>query len=122
LAQLHQFRGRVGRGEHQSYCLLISDSDNPEAVDRLHKLESTTDGFALAELDWQLRGPGDLLGTRQAGYGAIRFDESMDIRLVELAQQESRALFAEDPELTMQDHQLLAKRVRLLQERQTDLS
>lgn len=122
LAQLHQFRGRVGRGEHQSFCLLISDSDNPEAVERLRKFETLNDGFALAELDWQLRGPGDLLGTRQAGYGAVRFDQSMDVQLVELAQKESRAIYAEDPLLTMPEHQLLARRVRLLQERRTDLS
>lgn len=122
LAQLHQFRGRVGRGQYQSYCLLISDSDNPEAVERLRKFEALTDGFELAELDWQLRGPGDLLGTRQAGYGAVRFDQSMDVRLVELAQKESKAIYAEDPLLTMPEHQLLARRVRLLQERQTDLS
>ncbi|CAG1003684.1 partial ATP-dependent DNA helicase RecG, partial [Anaerolineae bacterium] len=122
LAQLHQFRGRVGRGEHQSFCLLISDSDNPESVERLRRFETLSDGFALAELDWQLRGPGDLLGTRQAGYGAVRFDQSMDVQLVELAQKESRAIYAEDPLLTMPEHQLLARRVRLLQERRTDLS
>jgi ATP-dependent DNA helicase RecG len=121
LAQLHQFRGRVGRGSYPSYCL-ISDTDSPDVVARLQELEKTTDGFALAELDWKLRGPGDLLGTRQAGFGAVRLDRSMDPRLVELAQRESRALYEEDSQLAMPEHALLAQRVRLLQDRRTDLS
>lgn len=122
LAQLHQFRGRVGRGQYESYCLLLSDSDNEESLSRLKALETTTDGFQLAELDWQLRGPGDLLGTRQAGMGQVQMDSVMDIRLVELAQQESRALFAEDPELNLTEHALLAQRIRSIRSRQTDFS
>ncbi len=120
LAQLHQLRGRVGRGTHQSFCLLVSDSEEPE--ERLKKLEETNDGFELAELDWQLRGPGDLLGTRQAGFAPVRMDSVMNIELVELAQQESRTIFAEDADLSLPEHALLAQRIYTLQHRQTDIS
>lgn len=122
LAQLHQFRGRVGRGEYESYCLLLSDTDNEESLSRLQALETTTDGFQLAELDWQLRGPGDLLGTRQAGMGQVQMDTVMDIQLVELAQQESRALFAEDPEMNLPEHALISNRISAIRKRQTDFS
>jgi ATP-dependent DNA helicase RecG len=67
LAQLHQLRGRVARGEFQGYCFLFSESVSDEAIERLGTLESTTDGFAIAEKDFELRGPGDVLGTRQHG-------------------------------------------------------
>ena len=124
LAQLHQLRGRVGRGEHQSSCILMSNPENEEAIERLQALEQTTDGFELAELDWKLRGPGDLLGTRQAGFSAIKMDTAMDVRLVELAQHESKALFAEDPTLNLPEHTLLAKRLEQLQlqQQKTDIS
>ncbi len=122
LAQLHQLRGRVGRGSHDSYCLLISDSDEEDALDRLRAVEATTDGFVLAELDWKLRGAGDLLGTRQAGFGPVQLDTAMDVQLVEMAQQESRAIIAEDPELNLPEHALLEQRIHALQSQQTDLS
>lgn len=67
LSQLHQLRGRVARGKHQGYCFLISEADTPEATTRLHSLEETSDGFKIAEVDFELRGPGDALGTRQSG-------------------------------------------------------
>jgi ATP-dependent DNA helicase RecG len=67
LAQLHQFRGRVGRGEHPSYCYLLADDPSAEAEERLSIMERTRDGFELAEADLQLRGPGDLFGTAQSG-------------------------------------------------------
>jgi ATP-dependent DNA helicase RecG len=118
LAQLHQFRGRVGRGEAKSYCLLITDETTP----RLEALEKTTDGFALAELDWQERGPGDLLGLRQSGAGQIQLAEQMDIRLVETAQQESRALYAEDPEFNMPEHALLAQYAANVRDHRTDIT
>lgn len=122
LAQLHQLRGRVGRGQHESYCLLVSDSKNPEAIDRLAQLENITDGFALAELDWKLRGAGDLLGTRQAGFAALQMGSVMDVRLVELAQFESRALYAEDPYLRNPEHNLIGERIEQLRRRRTDIS
>ena len=67
LSQLHQLRGRIGRGKFQGYCFLFSDSDTPEATKRLAAMESTSDGFRIAEVDFELRGPGDVLGTRQSG-------------------------------------------------------
>jgi ATP-dependent DNA helicase RecG len=67
LSQLHQLRGRIGRGQFQGYCFLFSESDKPDALTRLQALETTSDGFKIAEADFQLRGPGDVLGTRQHG-------------------------------------------------------
>jgi ATP-dependent DNA helicase RecG len=67
LAQLHQLRGRIGRGEHQSYCILLSDSKNPESMERLTIMTKSNDGFYLAEQDLMLRGPGQFFGTRQHG-------------------------------------------------------
>ena len=72
LAQLHQLRGRIGRGAHESYCILISDAKNPESRQRLRVLEETSDGFRIAEADLKLRGPGELLGTRQTGLAELR--------------------------------------------------
>ncbi|MBI1295181.1 ATP-dependent DNA helicase RecG [bacterium] len=109
LAQLHQFRGRVGRGEHQSYCALISRAANETAVERLNALVETTDGFKLAEKDLQLRGPGDFLGTRQSGLPDLQMAQLGDTATLALAQQAAQSLFAEDPELT--NHPLLRARV-----------
>lgn len=72
LSQLHQLRGRIGRGKHQGYCFLFSESDTPEAAKRLAAMESTSDGFRIAEVDFELRGPGDILGTRQSGALPLR--------------------------------------------------
>ena len=72
LSQLHQLRGRIGRGKFQGYCFLFSDSDTPEATKRLAAMESTSDGFRIAEVDFELRGPGDVLGTRQSGSLPLR--------------------------------------------------
>ena len=72
LAQLHQLRGRIGRGEHKSYCILLSDEKSPETVAKLAVLEKTSNGFEVAEADWDLRGPGDLLGTAQSGLPALK--------------------------------------------------
>lgn len=99
LAQLHQFRGRVGRGEHQSYCALISRAASESAVERLDALVETNDGFALAEKDLQLRGPGDFLGTRQSGLPDLRMAQLSDTATLALAQGAAQTLFAEDPDL-----------------------
>ncbi len=112
LAQLHQFRGRVGRGEAQSYCLLLGDIESADSRIRLEAMEETNDGFKLAELDWQMRGAGDLLGPRQSGLSAIRWAEEWDSELVALAQREARTLYAEDPALELPEHARLAARVR----------
>jgi ATP-dependent DNA helicase RecG len=122
LAQLHQFRGRVGRGEHASYCLLIPDTNSAEARERLQAMESINDGFQLAEMDWKLRGPGDLLGTRQSGGGLLQLAEYISPTLVELAQREARTIYEEDPDLSQAQHRLLAERVRMLQNERSDVS
>ena len=122
LSQLHQFRGRVGRGEHPSHCLLIAGTFSEEADQRLKAMEETTDGFKLAEIDWAMRGPGDLLGVRQSGIGQFRLAELMNPQLVELAQREARTVYAEDPYLTQPEHTLLAQRVRMLSDRRADVS
>lgn len=122
LAQLHQFRGRVGRGEHPSYCLLVSDSQVPAAVERLSALEQTNDGFKLAEIDWELRGAGDLIGTRQSGRALIQMASDITPELVELAQREAKTIFIDDPDLTSETYRLLAERVALLQDERADLS
>ncbi|MCA9913621.1 MAG: ATP-dependent DNA helicase RecG [Anaerolineae bacterium] len=113
LAQLHQFRGRVGRGQHQSYCLLLPDALTDESEQRLRALEQTDDGFKLAEMDWQMRGAGDLLGTRQSGSFIVKLAEFMTPELVSLAQSEARTIYEEDPDLQLEEHALLAEMVQL---------
>ncbi|RMF78361.1 MAG: ATP-dependent DNA helicase RecG [Chloroflexi bacterium] len=122
LAQLHQFRGRVGRGQHASYCLLIAEDNSERARERLQAMEDTTDGFRLAEIDWKLRGPGDLLGTRQSGKHEMQLVELMSPHLVELAQREARTIYEEDPDLRKPEHHLLAQRVVMLHNEESDLS
>jgi ATP-dependent DNA helicase RecG len=122
LAQLHQFRGRVGRGGFPSICLLIPDSQSPEALARLMILEKNSDGFALAQKDFELRGAGDLLGTQQSGKDALAALEGMDIAFIEAAQREARTLYAIDPDLEQPEHYLLAVRIRALQDARADIS
>lgn len=122
LAQLHQFRGRVGRGEHQSYCLLLAESASFEAEQRLKIIESTRDGFLLAEEDLKLRGPGEFFGTRQSGLPDLRVAQLGDVRILEQARRAATELFQKDPALTQPEHQLLAERVREFWDMQTDLS
>ncbi len=111
LAQLHQFRGRVGRGEHPSYCILISDATEGDSVKRLRALETTTDGFALAQIDLELRGPGDFFGTRQSGLPPLRTAQLSDMRTLEEAREAAQRLFAADPGLILPEHRGLAARV-----------
>ena len=141
LAQLHQFRGRVGRGEHRSYCFLIPDSadisiDRIRAKQRgeihedaltiqerrLAAMEESNDGFYLAEVDWKLRGAGDLLGRRQSGNNKTQMIELTSPQLVELAQREARTLYEEDPELKLPEHRLLAERIASLYADSADVS
>ncbi len=101
LAQLHQLRGRVGRGEHSSYCLLIGDPQSEEGRKRLDILTRTTDGFIIAEEDLAIRGPGDFLGTKQHGVPEFVFaDPIRDYRLMEYARREAFALLDRDPDLS----------------------
>jgi ATP-dependent DNA helicase RecG len=84
LAQLHQLRGRIGRGAHESYCVLVSNADGLEARERLRVLEETSDGFKIAEADLRLRGPGELLGQQQSGMPSFRFgDLTRDLDLIQ---------------------------------------
>jgi ATP-dependent DNA helicase RecG len=111
LAQLHQFRGRVGRGEHASYCLLLADSATVTGDERLAAIESTHDGFVLAEKDLEIRGPGEFFGTRQSGIPDLRLANIADVRLLEVARSEAKRLFEEDPELDSPDLRLLVQQV-----------
>ncbi len=115
LSQLHQLRGRVGRGPHQSYCVLLSDNENPQTRQRLKTLASTTDGFALAEADLKQRGPGDFFGTRQTGLPQLRLATlEGDLRLLQEAQTAARQTIQTDPTLTHPDHQALRRRISAL--------
>lgn len=99
LAQLHQFRGRVGRGVHQSYCLLFTDSPAKRTSERLEALVNCNDGFKLAEKDLEIRGPGQFFGTQQSGLPDLAMRSLTDLTLVQLARQEAIELFRKDPQL-----------------------
>jgi len=111
LSQLHQFRGRVGRGEWKSYCILLSDTTTDVSEERLKAIEETQDGFKLAERDLEMRGPGDFFGTRQSGLPELKLASLGDTPLLELARREARALYEQDPTLSDPDHRLLARQV-----------
>jgi len=112
LAQLHQFRGRVGRGEHQSYCILIAEDVSADAEQRLAALEATNDGFVLAERDLELRGPGEFFGRRQSGLPELRLASLLhDVEVLDMAQEEAATLFAVDPQLAWAEHRLLRERL-----------
>jgi len=106
LAQLHQLRGRIGRGKHKSYCILLSDGESAETVAKLAVLERTSDGFEVAEADWEMRGPGDLLGTAQSGLPALKLGNlRTDARIMREARAAAIALLDADPELQARDNQ-----------------
>jgi ATP-dependent DNA helicase RecG len=117
LAQLHQFRGRVGRGEHRSYCLLLSDTASPDdpqtrsTWERLKAIEGTQDGFALAEKDLELRGPGDFFGVRQSGLPALRLASLSNLKVLEQARAEAQTIFRDDPTLSEPEYQPLSEQV-----------
>jgi ATP-dependent DNA helicase RecG len=111
LAQLHQFRGRVGRGEQQSYCLLLADSPSDAGIQRLAIIEGTQDGFKLADEDLAIRGPGEFFGTRQSGLPGLRLARLSDVRVLEEARAVAREIWAEDPELKLPQNRLLSSRV-----------
>ena len=113
LSQLHQLRGRIGRGQHKSYCVLVSDNKGEENRARLKIMASTNDGFAIAEEDLRLRGPGDFFGSRQHGLPALRVaDLSCDLSLLHETQSAAEQLLAADAEL--ENHPLLKARIELL--------
>ncbi len=111
LSQLHQFRGRVGRGEHKSYCLLLAESPSFEGRERLKIIERTRDGFLLAEEDLRLRGPGEFFGTQQSGLPDLRMARLSDVALLEMARGEAIRLLDRDRQLKLPEHRLLAKEV-----------
>ena len=106
LAQLHQLRGRIGRGEHKSYCILLSSEKNAEAVEKLAVLEKTRNGFEVAEADWDQRGPGDLLGTAQSGLPGLKIGNlKTDMELMKRARAAATAIMDWDPKLEAPENQ-----------------
>jgi ATP-dependent DNA helicase RecG len=108
LSQLHQFRGRVGRGREQSYCMLLAERPSEIGKARLDLIERTHNGFILAEEDLKLRGPGEFFGTRQSGLPDLKMARLSDVSLLELARSEATKLFQVDPDLKKPEHRLLA--------------
>lgn len=122
LSQLHQLRGRVGRGKAKSYCILLSDSQNEETRARLKVMTQTNDGFRISQEDLRLRGPGDFFGQRQHGLPAMKIaDLSCDMRLLDEAQTAARQLMERDPELTDPAHRPLRRRIRQLFDTTADM-
>jgi ATP-dependent DNA helicase RecG len=109
LSQLHQFRGRVGRGQAQSYCMLLAQNPSEVGRERLDIIEKIRDGFQLAEEDLKLRGPGEFFGTRQSGLPDLKMAKLSDVPLLELARNEAVSLFEIDPRLERPEHELLKK-------------
>lgn len=115
LAQLHQFRGRIGRGSVQSQCFLVAGGDSAESLVRLEALARTQSGFELAEADLEIRGPGDYFGVRQSGLPALRIADITDAGLIEQVREAAARILARDPELTHPDHALLAEQLAMLE-------
>lgn len=112
LSTLHQLRGRVGRGEAQSYCIFMSGDKSESTKKRLSVLQKTNDGFEIAEEDLKLRGPGDLLGIRQSGDAAFHIaDPAQDREMMKLAGEAASSILNDDPDLLHEEHQLLKKRL-----------
>jgi ATP-dependent DNA helicase RecG len=107
LSQLHQFRGRVGRGEHQSYCVLLAENAQGVGFERMQIIQDTHDGFKLAEEDLKIRGPGEFFGTRQSGMPDLRMAKLSDMATLSLAREQAKALFARDPQLSQPEHAAL---------------
>ncbi len=110
LAQLHQFRGRVGRGEHQSFCFLFSNSESQKSLARLKMMEETNDGFKLAEFDLKNRGAGDIFGVEQSGFMEIRFADLSNAIMISRAQAAAKKIIAGDPKLI--NHQELLDKLK----------
>ncbi len=115
LSQLHQLRGRVGRGKHQSYCVLLSDNKNPDTRERMKVMTKTTDGFRISEEDLKARGPGDFFGKRQHGLPQLRVaDLAGDMRVLKEAQGAAEQLLLQDPKLERSENQRVLDQIRRL--------
>ena len=114
LAQLHQLRGRVGRGKEQSYCIMVHSSDSKKTKQRLEILNQSNDGFFIAGEDLKLRGPGDLFGIRQSGLMEFRLgDVFQDSAILQWASEAAGRLLETDEELLLPEHQLLKKKLSI---------
>jgi ATP-dependent DNA helicase RecG len=111
LSQLHQLRGRVGRGEHKSYCLLmLGYAVSEEARDRVKIMEESTDGFVIAERDLEIRGPGEFLGARQSGLPGFKLANLVrDARILQMAREAAFEVFDRDPSLRLKEHASLRR-------------
>ena len=108
LAQLHQLRGRIGRGSYQSYCILMTDHVTDSCKQRLKIMTETSDGFRIAEADLKLRGPGDFFGQRQHGLPPLKLaDMTQDMALLEETQTAAKELLRQDPDLSKPEHHAL---------------
>lgn len=113
LAQLHQLRGRVGRGEYQSYCVLINESNNPISKERMRILQNSTDGFKISEKDLELRGPGEFFGTKQHGIPELKVANLItDMDILKLAQKEALRILEIDPNLDQVEHKELKNEIQ----------
>ena len=115
LSQLHQLRGRTGRGSEKSYCILISDAKGEKAQQRFRVMTETNDGFKIAETDLQLRGPGDFFGARQSGLPTLRIADLLtDSRVMYAAGRDAKRILAQDPYLSAPEHENLRRGVEKL--------
>jgi len=122
LAQLHQFRGRVGRGAEKSYCILIPSKSDAVENERLKAMAETNDGFVLAEKDLAQRGPGEFLGKRQSGYTGLRFANLSDVPLIEKARFFAQKVYTKDPQLSLPEHSGLRDEMQRYWGKQGDVS
>src|SRR5699024_8912725 len=115
LAQLHQLRGRVGRGEYQSYCILINSSNGKIARERMRILQNSSDGFVISEKDLELRGPGEFFGTKQHGLPELKIANLFkDMEILKLAQKEAIDLIKRDPRLTKPENENIRNKIQML--------
>ena len=115
LAQLHQLRGRVGRGSEKSYCILINEGKNKIAKQRMNVMSKSSDGFVISEMDLKLRGPGEFFGTKQHGLPELKIGNLYkDMPILKEAQQAAEALLQKDKQLQLEIHQQLKQQVTAL--------
>ncbi len=120
LSQLHQLRGRVGRGAHQSYCILIGEGKTEESKKRLEILTQTSDGFKISEEDLKIRGPGELIGTRQSGNLDFKIaDLIQDGKMLEVARQAALQVLKKDPHLKFKEHQKLLQKIEVFSSKES---